>query len=390
MITAPHDSRATIVRGRETEPLPHGRGAFSARVTCVAVCLALLAPPGRAAPDVAPQPLEPPPVGQPPTFTVLGGAVGHGFRVTQTVTPTSVQAEDAVTLTVRISAANAPQPPRRPRLWELKAYQDLESKKHLKMDRPDKKNRDQPDRTPGPLTWEFDYRLRPLNESVTRLPSFTFHYFKPSASAELPGRYESVSASGVPLTVTAKVERPIVSPTPVQVPEALLHLVVGPEVRERRAASIALPSVPVLLMLLLTPPLLALAWYRLWKRWYPDAARLARLRQSRAARHALHALEKLPAEDTDARAHHVAAIAAGYLQHRLGLPTVEPTPAEVTAYLERIGAPAVLAGKTAEFFRACDAARFAPDPARGEDDLGAAARRLILTLESEPWAASQV
>ncbi len=353
-------------------------------ITGLILGLALLASSAQAAPAT----LEPPLVGQPPLFSVLGGAVGSGFHVTQIVTPSSVPIEESVTLTVRISATHVDQPPRRPRLWELKAYQDLENKKLLKLDRPEKKTRDQPDRTTAPHTWEFDYRLRPLSESLARLPSLSLPYYKPSGSADLPGRYESVSAASVSLTVTAKKVEPVIAEPTVQVLPALLQIAEGPEVRKRQATTVALPALPVLLLLLLAPPLVGFTWCVLWKRLYPDAARLARLRQSRAARHALHALQKLPPREQEAHSHDVAAIAAGYLQHRLGLPTVEPTPAEVAAYLERVGAPSILAGKTAEFFRACDAARFAPTDARSDDDLSGAATRLILTLEAEPWAAS--
>jgi hypothetical protein len=132
--------------------------------------------------------------------------------------------------------------------------------------------------------------------------------------------------------------------------------------------------------------LLAVGWCLLWRRFNPDAARRARIRQSLAARQALQALNSLAPAAADQRAYRVARIAAGYLQQRLGLPTAEPTPAEVAACLGRAGSPDVLAGKAAEFFRACDAARFAPAPLNAAD-LTAAASSLILTMEAEACAA---
>ncbi len=326
---------------------------------------------------------EPPLVGQPDQFMALGGAVGSGFRVTQKVSSPTATTEQPLTLTVRITAETVQRPPRRPRLWELKVYQELERKKLLKIDRPDGKKRDLADRSPAPRAWEFDYQLRPLSEKLSALPRLPFDFYKPSRSAGLPGRYEKTYSDEVPLKITPRVEPVIVLPPPINVPPALLHIAEGAAVVERRSTTAALPALPWLVMWMLLPPLMSIALCWLWRRWNPDAARLAQLRQSRAARHALHALHAV--EQHPAR---VSAIAAGYLQQRLGLPTTEPTPTEAAACLERAGASTVLAGKMAEFFRACDAARFAPVPQPGAGDLVAAARSLILTLEAETWSAS--
>jgi hypothetical protein len=66
---------------------------------------------------------------------------------------------------------------------------------------------------------------------------------------------------------------------------------------------------------------------------------------------------------------------------------MEPTPAEVAGHLRRSGASEGLADKAAEFFRACDAARFAPStPQAPDDELAQVAHHLINTLEAEPWS----
>lgn len=349
-----------------------------------AVAAALLAAAAvRADPGDDLDPDLPPATDQPTDFDAAGGAVGSGFVVSQRVTPDSVTVGGTATLTLRIAAGKFKQPPRRPRLWELPSVKELEAKKLLKVERPDLRDKksELPDRTPDAKTWEFDYKLRPLSPSLTRLPPLPFPYYTPSGTPGLPGRYQRTFSDEVPLKVSAPAEAAAAVP-PIRAPEFMLQVEEGPAVRQRRDV-LHLPSLPALVGLLLLPPLAGVGCYLAWRRLYPDAARRARVRQSRAAQHALKALQASGAATPDG----VAAVAVGYLQQRLGMPGVAPTPVEVAAYLERTGAPPVLAGKAAEFFRACDAARFAPAPPTGPGELKAAASNLILTLENEPWSA---
>lgn len=341
--------------------------------------LALVAAAVRADPDDEPD--KPPLSGQPADFETAGGAIGTGFQATLKSSAESVQIGDTLTLTLSITAKEARQPPRRPRLWELKPYRDLEKKKALKIDRPDLNDKkwERPDRTPNAKTWEFDYKVR-IQSFLEELPRLRFPYYSPSGVSGLPGQYQETIADELPLTVKARVE-PTPEAQPIRAPDFLLSVTEGPAVLERREV-FRLPSLAVLLGLVLLPPLTAFGGYRAWRRLFPDAARRARHRESRAAQSALVALR------TPAPPERVAAIAVGYLQNRLGMPGSSPTPVEVAAYLERAGAAPELAGKAAEFFRACDAARFAPAPPDGADDLASAATRLITTLESESWAVS--
>jgi hypothetical protein len=114
------------------------------------------------------------------------------------------------------------------------------------------------------------------------------------------------------------------------------------------------------------------AWYVVWRRLYPDAARRARIRRSRAARRALHLLRHAGPRETPA-------IVADYLRQRLDLATAEPTPAEVVEHLYRVGMDGQLADRTADFLHACDAARFAPHG--NGDELPGQAADLVLELE---------
>ena len=335
---------------------------------CLLVSLSLLLA-QQADPD------EPPVADQPTDFN---GAIGHKFQVSMSVDPAEVQVGNPLKLTLRVHAVGPwKRPPKRPRLGELECF-----KMRFQVERPDKKLENQADRT-SKQTWEFDYRLRALSESVNEVPPFAFVYYRPSGSPSIPGSYQSPWTKEVPLLVKPRVETEKETQPPIRAPSQVFQIAEGPAVLRRdRVAS--LPSLPVLGLLLLLPPLAGLAWFIVWRRLFPNSAWRARKRQSGAARQALHALQALAPAHADQRAYRVARIAAGYLHQRLGLPTVEPTPAEVGQYLERVGSPPPLAGKAAEFFRACDAARFAPVPAAA-DDLAVAAKNLILTLEAEPW-----
>lgn len=342
--------------------------------------LALLTPAWAETGD-EPDASEPPLVGQPSSFTASGEAIGAGFTVKQLVSAATVRVDEPVTLTLRITAERSQRPPRRPRLAELKVYKDLIDRKVLQIDPPVLKARGRPDRAPGPRTWEFDYRLRPLTDRFTALPRLPLTYYKPPGSSALPGSYEVAYADAVPITVTPRPEQTLVAPPPVRVPDGVLDLAEGPAVLRRDRTTVPLPALPLLAVLGIAPPLVALAWWAVWRRLYPDAARLLRMQQSRAARTALQALDS--AKDAS-----VAAITALYLRQRVGLPSAEPTPAEVGIFLRRAGASDLLAGRATELFRACDAVRFAPAPPAAAEELSSAARCLILTLEAEPWSAS--
>jgi hypothetical protein len=329
---------------------------------------------------------EPPVVDQPLDFERTGGAVGPSFRVSTRIRPGDLEVDKVAILTVRIqSVGRVARPPKRPRLWELKPFAALEKKGWLKIDRPEKKKADKPERTPDAQTWEYDYQVKALSDSLKHIPAFPFIYYKPPPSDLVPGQFPTTFTEPVPVQVKAKPGPPALPPPPIKAPEMVFELAEGSAVLARHETA-RLPSWPVLLLVLLAPPIIAVDGYLLWRYLNPDAARRARIRQSLAARQALNALHALGPADPDQRAYRVARIAAGYLQQRLGLPSAEPTPAEVTACLARAGSPEALAGKAAEFFRACDAARFAPAKPAEATDLAAAATRLIQTLEAETWA----
>jgi len=248
--------------------------------------------------------------------------------------------------------------------------------------------------------WEFEYKLRPRPEvAVERIPPLQFIWYRPSRNPNLRGYFPTTYAEEIDIKVKpVPLTPPPVKQIPIEAPESFFAISTGPGVLAHEPA-IQLPSWPQWMLLLLTAPVLAAFWYVLWRWLYPDAARLARIRQSRAAVDALRALGSVGSVPDAVRVARIAAIAAQYLRYRFDLRTLEPTPAEVAEHLERSALPPEVAEQAADFFRACDAARFAPlgaviqvgfsgiNPAAGpEAELTDAARRLINTLEAEPWS----
>ena len=74
----------------------------------------------------------------------------------------------------------------------------------------------------------------------------------------------------------------------------------------------------------LAGPVAALGWFLVWRRVFPDAARLARLRRSRAARRAADAIRR--AARTPDPAATIAGALLGYLRTRFPLPEGAATP----------------------------------------------------------------
>ncbi|MFN4260113.1 MAG: hypothetical protein ACK4RK_12525 [Gemmataceae bacterium] len=325
---------------------------------------------------------EPPILGQPRDYS---GAVGS-FHVTMRATPTEVAVEQPLRLTVRVQATRVPpspwtlRPPRRPRLQEQPWFNE---RFHIEESRTD-----QPDREfPSELAWEFDYWLRPRDTEVAQIPPLRFVYFNPAFVPEWKGYMTTVANDGaerhsIPIYVRAK---PAFSAAPLEAAPDLFVLPADTRFLDR-PYSAEFPSLVVLGLLVVAPPLACAAWYVWWRRRYPDAARLARLRRGRAARTALKGLRGLAQLDAVERGTRSASIMTTYLRHRLDLPAVEPAPAEVAAHLEHTGVTTELADKTAAFFRRCDAVRFGPPDLANRDDLADVATQLIHALEMELWS----
>jgi hypothetical protein len=327
----------------------------------------------------------PPVVGRPVDFS---GAVGGPFVVEQTAEPTTVTAEEPLTLTVRITGPGNLRDLPRPELAKLEAY------KPFAVEELDDRF------VPGdPPRREFRYRLRPRGADVKEVPRLKFVYFNP----RLPTArgYQTTYAAPIPLTVKPRTP-PVSSGVPTEVPDWMLepasaedlfgpspgpvtvwiHKVLGwvgvqvDNTPRRRTILWPLAGAAVAV-----PPLVCAIWFVLWRRANPDAARRASIRRSRAAAVALRSLRPSIGDP----APRVAGALLGYLQDRAGLHPTATTPAEVAKHLLANGCPPALAEAVVCLLRRCDEARFAPWGA-GAPVLADDAERLILEWEAAPWS----
>jgi hypothetical protein len=333
---------------------------------CVSASVLLVANFGTRADDAG----QPPVANRPDNFQ---GAVGQRFTVTLRATPTAVQAEDPLTLTVRIAGQGNLKTLPRPNLRQNPRFA-----RKFRID-------DLADRyLPAEQAREFDYRLRPLTAEIKEIPPLRFAYFRPGFIPPEKG-YQQTTSNSVPLQVTPRAE---VVPNQVQgatqsisYPDTLYQIATGASVL-RSEERYVLPSPWALGLLLLVPPGLCAAWYGLWRRRHPDTARQSRQRRSRAARHALKALGARPGTDAREQAARVEAVLTEYLRQRLDWRVEVPTPAEASAVLLQRGTSPELARAAAQFFAASAAVQFAPGLAENAGCGTDAATRLILALES--------
>ncbi len=163
---------------------------LAAALRAAILSLLIAVPSGSAAEDD-----EPPIVGQPPHFN---GAVGR-FTVTADAAPKTLQAEDALTYTVRVTATAAVKlPPQRPALAEFPGFS---ADFYIEEIGP-------PEGThPDDKTWEFAYRLKPKSTDVQMVPGFPFVFFRPGLLPPSRG-YMTTRAPEVPITVTPRAAMP--------------------------------------------------------------------------------------------------------------------------------------------------------------------------------------
>jgi hypothetical protein len=317
----------------------------------------------------------------------FSGAVG-AYAIEADAAPRTVRVEDSVILTVRIKSTDPDgnpehlklksgggpvklpaeyHPTRRiPALSALKTHFEVEVL-------PEKDGR------PDGDTWEFSYRLRPRSLKANRIPRLEYKYWNPATRT-----FESSFSSAVDLRVLPR--GPVTeAASPSQGGHGLAErypFQAGPEVLERGKPWEA-PGPWAVALFVCLPPALCVMWWRGWRRWHPDAHRLARRRQSRAARVALKALGAIHSTRGE-RGSEVAAIMTRYLRERLDFPAEEPTPFEAALHLKQAEICPDVAEEVSDLFRACDAARFADDSHAALEDLVGEAARLVRTLEEQP------
>lgn len=298
-----------------------------------------------------------PVAGRPEDFSGMAGV----YRIATSAEPRTVHVEDPITLVVKITGSGAVEhQPKRAllRLFPASMKDDFFVEPLPKMDR----------RLQQENAWQFAYRLRPKHESVTAIPGLKLVYYHPER-----GKFLTTYASQIELKVTP---RPQAAP-----PEQVVEAVTAPpsffELTAVASADRWRFDQPIILtVLLLMPPLLALAW----RRWaHSNGVRVEHLRRSQAARRALHELAVVH------DAARVSAVVSDYLRQRLEVPMTEPVPSEIERVLMRGGVSKPVRRRVVAFFRACDALRFAgnsqPD---GFGNPSYEAVQLIQALEAEP------
>src|SRR5262249_21619480 len=139
-------------------------------------------------------------------------------------------------------------------------------------------------RTPADKEVRFTYKLRPRNSTVTQVPALKFKFLSLAAP---PGKdpFRTPQADSITITVTEPPPKPII---PMTEADHLFQVSTGPEVLHA-------PFVPcrwAWMAAALFGPLAAVAWFLVWRRIYPDAARMAKLRRSLAARRAMGTIRK--------------------------------------------------------------------------------------------------
>lgn len=302
----------------------------------------------------------------PPQFSRIVGK----YSISSSASPTEVQVEMPVTLTVHISGQGLLnyQPQRR----HLRIFPDEIADDFYVEEVPDE------DRAPASVqerVWTFVYRLRPKHVKVQAIPELRLLYYVPGGRG-----FQSTFAPDIPIKVTPPPE-----PTPaklglkvVVVPDRFYHLRSVEDVL-RDDTPLSRPGPGVLLALVAGPPLACWLWYARWRRCHPNAAESTQRRRSRAARLALASLADQPGNVERTRA-----AAVDFLRQRLELTAAEPTPVEVARHLKRLGFATSVVSGWANLLHACDHVRFTSSPSAPGTDLATEAVRLIRELEADP------
>jgi hypothetical protein len=309
---------------------------------------------------------------QPPFFQPQTGfyeARGTKLKVEWRVEPTVIPEDGQLTATLVIGTHPGgkllnPHEIVRPDLSKLPAFTD----RFRSIE-----NVPRPPVPPDATEVTFAYRLRPRDRSVSAVPRLDF-YFDTGIKGKT--QYQNAAAASKPITVTEPPPRPKPPPVPMGEPDSLFEVTTGPAALGREPFR---PRLWAWVGTLVLGPVAAIGWYAVWRRVYPDGARLARLRRTRAARRAVDTTRKAGRSADPAGA--IAGAVRGYLRARFPFSAAAETPSEIEHELRLAGLGEAESGEAAGFFRRADAARFAP-PADTPVSLADEAKALIARLEA--------
>jgi hypothetical protein len=319
-----------------------------------------------------------PVIGRPDFFDVEDGPIGSFQTPMVRASPTAVQVEDPITLTIRVRATGRVHRP--PKQIRLERFPEITEQFYVEY--PD----DPVFRRVDDGAWEFTCTLKPRRTDVTAIPSFPFAYFVPELLPPERG-YQIHRTASIPITVRP---RAVVQPGDVvhgvesqPLPEMAYQIAEGTSVL--RYARPAVPAAWYVFggICLLFPPVGFFIRQMVWPRFSLNAKRRAIVRRTIAAKRALSALDRLPAEDDSSGA---ATVVVRYLRERFDLGSEEPTPNEVQSGLMAVGYERTATELAGDFFSLCDAARYGHVPP--PHNAATAAREVILTLEAGPCPVS--
>lgn len=347
-------NRLSLSGGRKPPEVLTAQGAYAPRSGWLsAVALLVLFSPARAQ---DPHPDDAPPLLQPTEhfYNALGRSVSVEWSADKTTVPAG--GDIAVSLVVR--GATNPHRVRKPALRDLPKFKVFEV-----LDAAD------PPAEKGAKEVRFDYVLRPRSAGVTEIPELQFNYA--NLAAPEGKQIRTTYAKKLPIRVTSPAPTVTAPAGPLEAPERFFHL--ADDYREPTE-----PGWPGWVGLVFAVPLGVVGWVFFWRLMNPDGVRLAKLRRNRAVARALDALRQA-AKSPDPAANAAAAVRV-YLIGRWGMPPDATVPTEIAEALKATDVPAERAAAAVEFFRKCDAARFAP---KGDDraSLVEDARGMILNWE---------
>jgi hypothetical protein len=320
----------------------------------LSVCLVLLLAPPAIAQEVDSD--DAPPFYQPTEhfYNALGRSVTVEWSADRTEVP--VGGNIAVTLTVR--GATNPHRVHKPNLRDLPKFKAFEV-----VDSTD------PPAAGDAKEVRFKYVLRPRSADVSEIPELQFNYV--NLAAPEGKQVRTTYAKKLPIRVTPAASAATAAAGPLIAPERFFRL------RDDYAEPTEPGWVGWLGMVLLVPLATAI-WVFCWRLLNPGGVRLAKLRRNRAVARALDALARA-AKSPDPAANAALAMRV-YLIGRWGMPPAAAVPAEVAVALKATELPNERIAAAVEFFRKCDAARFAPCN-EGGASLVEDGREMILTWE---------
>ncbi len=297
------------------------------------------------------------------------GAAGTGVKVEATATPLALTTDDWLKFTLKITNLLNAAEVEKPKLSGLKDFSSIFQVDDQQADPVWNPN--------APSQRVFVYRFRPRSTHVDQIPPFRFIYFDPKRRfppvTELKFAYPPLYTETISIKVLPPKTPPSAAPVPINVPPFAASTD-GSDAILKRGLNGDWSLLGELLALLL-PPVIVIGWVMIWKRKYPDAARLSRLMRSRAARNAWAALNRA------ADALGVAAAVLDYLHERYDLPRSTNTPAEIRAYLSGLHFDEDRQQEVEAFFLECDALRFAPASETSHEELARRAADTVAMLE---------